>query len=228
MKRPRAAFTLIEIMLALAIFAVLAGAVFMSVQAVSNASAMLGVEQMRARKIDAFLSWCRRGFRSVSSRSEMTLRTRETGSAGLAVELILRRAPGAFPLGEADAAGGDLILAAIPDGRGTAVFSIARFPGTWSLEDTEKQLKPEDWFPLLEGIRTLQWGFWDNTSAEFVDMLPEGSPLPELVRLRMSLETGEEIEAVFRPPKLTPRGEWQRSDEAEDGENQPPPQEGEE
>ena len=218
------AFTLIEVMLALAIFMILAGAVFFSVQSVTTASAVLGIEQLRSRKTDAFLSWCRRGFRSISGRSEIILRTRETGSAGLAVELIIRRAPGAFSLGEIDGAGGDVILGAIPDGKGGATLSVARFPGSWSLEDATKQLRNEDWFPLLENIRTLQWTFWNEPSGEFIEEQPAGSPMPELIRLRMTLESGEEIDSVFRPPRLVTRGQSPSEEDEQSGEN---PEEGE-
>jgi prepilin-type N-terminal cleavage/methylation domain-containing protein len=208
MRRSRnRAFTLIEVILALGIFSLLATALFFSVQAVTTASAVLGQEQMRSRKVDAFLNWCRRGFRNLGPRSEIILRTRETGNAGLAVELVIRRAPGAFSLGEFDALGADVILAAIPDGRGGAALSIARFPGSWSLQESAERLQPGDWLPMLDGIRLLRWGFWNPLEETFQEEWPEGRPLPELLRLQLTLDTGEEVEAVFRPPKLENRGD---------------------
>lgn len=208
-------FTLIEVILALGIFSLLATAVFFSVQAVTTASAVLGQEQMRSRKVDAFLNWCRRGFRSLGARSEIVLRTRDAGASGLAVELIIRRAPGAFSLGEFDAVGGDLILAARPDGRGGATLSVARFPGSWTLEESAEKLRDEDWVSLLEGVRLLRWTFWNPVEQEFQDQWQEGLPLPELLRLQLTLETGEEIEAVFRPPRLENRGDPSGTGETE-------------
>ena len=198
---------MIEVILALAIFSMLCGAVFFSVQAVGNASAVLGVEQMRARKIDAFLSWCRRGFRGVTARSEILLRSRDTGAAGLAVELVIRKAPGAFSLGEFDAGGSDLILAAIPDGRGSATISIVRFPGSMSLEEAAKQIQKEDWLPLLEGVKLLRWSFWSPQEEKFLEEWQDERSLPRMLRLQMTLDSGEEIETVFRLPKLVARGE---------------------
>jgi prepilin-type N-terminal cleavage/methylation domain-containing protein len=205
--RGRRGFTLVEVILALGIFAVLAGAIFAAVQAVSNASAILGVEQLRARKTDALLSWMRQGFRALPARAEVVLRTRDSGAGGLAVELIIRRAPGAFGLGEFDAAGADLVLGAIPDGRGGATLQVARFPGTWTLDELSRNLRREDWLPLFEGIRTLRWSFWSPEEKRFFEEWPEGSGRPVLVRLQMTLASGEEIEAVFRPPNLVFRGE---------------------
>lgn len=199
----RQGFTLIEVMLALMIFTLLAGAVFTSVQAVSSASAVLGVEQLRARKIDAFLTWVRRGFRNLSGRSEVILRTRDSGGAGRAVELIIRRAPGAFSLGEFDANGGEVVLSAIPDGRGTATISVTRFPSSMSVSDSVKFLEKAEWLPLLEGVRTLQWTFWNPDEQKFIEEWTEGQPLPKLVHLKMGLDSGEIVEAVFRPPQLT-------------------------
>jgi len=220
LRSPSRAFTLIEVILALGIFSLLAGALFFSVQAVTTASAVLGHEQMRSRKVDAFLNWCRRGFRNLGPRSEIILRTRETGAAGLAVEIIIRRAPGAFSLGEFDAVGGDLILAAIPDGRGGATVSVARFPGTWTLQESAEKLQAADWLPLLEGVRLLRWSFWNSLEEIFQEEWPEGRPLPELLRLEMTLDSGEEIEAVFRPPRLEKRGEPSEIDDGEVTETQ--------
>jgi hypothetical protein len=194
--------------LALSIFALLAGAVFTSVQAVTSASAVLAEEQVRARRLDAFLGWCRRGFRNLPARAQIILRTRETGSAGLAVDLLIRRAPGAFALGEFDALGPDLVISALPDGRGGATLSVARYPGSWSTNDIAKNLQPDDWVPLLEEIRLLRWTFWDPGQEEFVEQWPDGRPKPELIRLQMTLQTGEEYDAVFRPPRLVFRGDF--------------------
>jgi prepilin-type N-terminal cleavage/methylation domain-containing protein len=210
-------FTLVEVILALGIFAVLAGAIFFSVQAVSNASAVLGVEQLRARKTDALLTWMRRGFRGMSARSEVVLRTRDAGAGGRAVELIIRQAPGAFTLGEFDALGSDLVLGALPDGRGGATLHVARFPGSWTLDELSRNLRQEDWLPLFEGIRMLRWTFWDPEQNQFLEEWPEGRGRPVLVRLEMTLESGEEIDAVFRPPNLVFRGDTSGLGDREDG-----------
>jgi prepilin-type N-terminal cleavage/methylation domain-containing protein len=199
----RRAFTLVEVILAMLIFSLLAGAVFMSVSAVSNASAILGTEQMNHRKLDALVRWCRRGFANLSSQSEIFLRTRDAGAAGRAVELIIRRAPGAFSLGEFDARGSDILLSAMPDGRGGAAFSLARLPGGLSGSDFDQALAEAEWFPILEGIRTLRWEFWNPTEQRFEEEWPEGRPLPELIRLQLTLVDGNEIGATFRLPRLT-------------------------
>lgn len=218
-KRKRG-FTLVEMVLALTIFALLAGAVFSSVQAVTSASVVLGEEQVRARRLDAFLGWCRRGFRNLPARAEVVLRTRETGSAGLAVDLLIRRAPGAFALGEFDALGPDMVLSALPDGRGGATLSVARFPGSWRIEEISENLRPEDWVPLLRDVRLLRWTFWDPGQEEFVEQWPEGRPRPELIRLQMTLQTGEEYDAVFRPPRLEYRGDFSGDGDAPGGETE--------
>lgn len=221
---PLRGFSLVEMILALGIFALLAGAVFISVQAITTASVTLAEEQMRARRMDAFLTWCRRGFRAVPPRALLILRTRDTGPAGLAVELILRRSPGAFSLGEWDARGPDLVLAALPDGKGTATLAIARFPGAWSLDDLGKNLRDQDWLPLLEGIRTLRWSFWDPVAAQFVEQWPPDTPLPELVRLQMRMATGEEVDSVFRIPRLTFRGQIPEADNQDENPDPSAPQ----
>lgn len=215
-------FTLVEMILALGIFALLAGAVFSSVQAVTSASAVLAEEQVRARRVDAFMGWCRRGFRSLPARAEVVLRTRETGGAGLAVDLLVRRAPGAFALGEFDARGPDIVLSALPDGRGGASLAVARFPGNWAVEEVADKLGKEDWVPLLQGVRRLSWTFWDPGQRVFVEQWPVGQRTPELIRLQMSLETGEELDAVFRTPRLEFRGDFSGDGEVpEDSEGSP-------
>lgn len=200
--RERSGFTLVEVILAMLIFSLLAGAVFLSVSAVSNASAVLGVEQMNHRKLDAFVRWCRRGFSNLTGQSELFLRTRDAGAAGMAVELGLRRSPGAFSLGEFDARGSDVLLSAVPDGRGGAVFSVARLPGGLVGDDFDRALGEAEWFPVLDGIRTLRWSFWNPLENRFVEEWEEGRGMPEMIRLALTLLDGNETEAVFRIPRL--------------------------
>ena len=197
-------FTLIEVLLALTIFAMLGGAVFFSVRAVSEAAAILGREQMQARKEDAFLAWCRRGFRNLSPESQIVLRTRDGGAAGLALELLILRAPGAFSLGEYDARGGDVALAAIPDGRGGATFSLARFSGRLGLDESAKFLARTEWVPLLENIRTLRWTFWSPLEGRFVEQWEDGQGVPELIRVEMTMPGGDLVNGIFRTQHLAP------------------------
>jgi prepilin-type N-terminal cleavage/methylation domain-containing protein len=198
----RGAFTLVEVLIALAIFAMLAGAIFISVSAVTKASGTLAVEQIQTRKLDAFISWCRKGFRNLSASSRVFVRTRDSGAAGRAVELILRNAPGAFSIGELDALGSDLVLSAVPDGKGAAVFSIARVPGGKSFLDFDRELARAEWLPVLDGIKTLRWTFWNPVDQKFVEEWQEGQGLPEMIRLDITLATGESLGATFRLPRL--------------------------
>lgn len=205
MKRARArvgGFTLVEVILALLIFSFLVGAIFMSVSAVTNASAMLGDEQMRARKIDAFVRWVRSGFLNLSAASRIEIRTRDTGAAGLAIDLLIRDAPGCFPLGQFDAMGSDVILSTIPDGRGGAEFSLARLPS--GLEEAEFDRAVEDavWFPVMEGIRTLRWGFLNPATGEFEETWDRPEETPDIINLAITLATGEVVDSYFYLPRL--------------------------
>ena len=207
-RHSRSAFTLVEILIALAIFSMLAGAIFISVTSVTTAGGALAVEQMQVRKLDAFVSWCRKGFRNLSARSEVIVRTRDSGASGRAVDLVLRNAPGAFSIGEFDALGGDLILSAVPDGKGTAVFSMARIPGGTGSLEIDRELSQAEWLPVLDGIKTLRWSFWNPTDQKFVEEWQEGQRPPEMIRLELALASGESLAATFRLPRIEePRAE---------------------
>lgn len=213
-------FTLVEIIVALGIFSLLAGAIFFSVEAVTRASGVLTLEQVRSRKIDAFLQWCRRGFRALNARSEILLQTREYGSAGLAVDLIIRKAPGAFSLGDFDSRGPDLTISAVPDGRGGAEVCVARISSEPDLQKCFEQLRSEDWVKLLEDVRLLRWSFWIPEEEKFAEQWPAGRGLPRMLRLQMTLRSGEEIEAVFRTPRLVARGEMPSANPAAEGQSE--------
>lgn len=196
-------FTLVEVVLALMIFSFLVGAIFMSVAAVTNASAMLGDEQMRARKVDAFVRWVRSGFLNLSGDSSIEIQTRDTGAAGLAIDLVVRQAPGCFGLGEYDAVGGDVVLSTIPDGRGGADFSLARLPGGLEEAEFDRAIEDANWFPVMQGIRTLQWAFLNPVTGEFDETWDRPNETPEMIRLSFELVSGEALETLFFIPRLS-------------------------
>jgi hypothetical protein len=83
--------------------------------------------------------------------------------------------------------------------------------------------------PLLEGVKLLRWSFWNPAEENFQDEWPEGRPLPEIFRLNMTLDTGEEIDAIFRPQRLVNRGDpsgLSDDDEVPQNEENSPPQGG--
>lgn len=196
----RAGFTLIEVMLAVAIFLILVGAVFFSVGVATRAAAELGEEQIGARRVDAFLRYCRTGFANLPSTADLQLRARDAGRLGRIVEIVITGAPGAFSAGSTDAMGPHLILAALPDGRGHATMSITRYPGRLSGRELEHHLSRADWQPLLDEIEKLQWLFWSDLEGDFVETWEPGQGLPSMVTLNFRQAGHAEISATFRIP----------------------------
>lgn len=206
MKRVRsqsAAFTLIEVILALGIFALLAGGIFAAVSATTRSTALLTRDLSEMRIADAFIDFCRMGFANAGGAEKITVTTRTTDGSGRIVEMTVRDAPDAFNTGLADVMGSCVSLAALPDGAGTATLSMTRYAAELDGMEVNRYLESEAvWIPLVEGVAKLRWQFLDAVSGKFEeDWTAAPSEIPA-VMLEMTLADGSQTSAIFRIPRV--------------------------
>lgn len=210
MKRFRAyagGFTLIEMLLAIAIFILLAGGVYIVISVSVSAATTLGDDQIEARRMGAFQDFLRRGFRNLPAEAEITLRARTKGPLGQGLELVIRPAAGAFEVGTASGSlGGGVVLAVLPDGKGKSRFSIARFPSKLSEDERNKYLADATWLPMLEDVDTVRWRFWDKNLLRFEETWDRGAEHPELIELTFGVRGEPPQTCLFRLPTLATGG----------------------
>ncbi len=192
------AFTLIETVLAVALFGFLAGAIYMVSTAALDATRITLEEQVSQERLGSFLRASRNAFANVPATGEVFLRF-ETGGSSAIPELVFRGA-GVF-LGIPGLAGGEVILSAPPQADGTRSFSLKRIPPAISGSELEEARKAAG-IPLLPRVEKVEWAFF--IQQEWREEWPQGSGRPELVRLRFFRRDEPEfpVEAVFWIPPL--------------------------
>ena len=197
----RKGFTLFEMILAAAIFVLLAGGVYFAVSASVKATARLGDDQIDARRSAAFQSFVRRGFHNLPFEARIFVRVRQLGARGQSVELLLSPAAGAFETGfEADGVG--VVLGTRPDGHGKSDLCLARFPERYDHDELDRYLEKVGWIPLLHNVESIRWRFWDDMRKQFIDTWDQGTTRPRLVELTYRLVGGEDTLCVFSLSRL--------------------------
>ncbi|MCX7868792.1 MAG: type II secretion system protein GspJ [Terrimicrobiaceae bacterium] len=199
--RQPGAFTLLETILAIALFALLAGALYAVANAALDATRIALEEQAANERLDAFLRATRRAFASLPADGTVALRFDTSAGAAAAAPEIVFTGAGTF-FGVPLAGGGELILAAPAMADGTRTFSLARIPPAASELEAAAARKPSAQWPLLPGVGRVEWAFFSN--GQWREEWPDGSGRPELVRLRFSRRQAPDdlTEAVFWVPPL--------------------------
>lgn len=212
-------FTLFEIMLAVAIFILLAGGIYATVNAAVRATATLTEENVQAQRLNAFVSLLRGTFHNLPATAQFSGGVRSEGGDGFA-EIVLRDAPGVFAWGMGGPSAGLAVLSARPRLGGGRDIGLLLLPG--NLEEMELRLALEQgaWLRLLPDLRSVQWRFFDEQQQEWVEEW-SGGRRPTLVELNLQL-LGEEIprKFVFWVPPL----EEMRISEAPSVDEEPPPE----
>ncbi len=198
----KSGFTLIEMLLAIAIFILLVGAVYTVVSVALSASANLGDQQMEARRIGAFQDFLRRGFVNLPAEAEISLRARSRGALGKGMELLIRPAAGAFEVGPSSGQGSGVVLGTMADKKGNTQFSIARFPARLDQDALTQYLDNALWVPVLDKIDSLRWRFWDKNLNQFVETWDKGQEHPEMIELTFAIVGEPPLTCIFRLPSL--------------------------
>lgn len=194
------AFTLIEVILALGILALLTGAIYSISSAALDASKATLDEQFAVRRLESFLRVTRDAFLNLPREGSVQLRiTRSSGGAPVP-ELVFQEAAGLF--GIPSLGGGSLILAARPRADGSRTFSLLRVPKGIQGTELERLSSGNNWIPLLPRVEKVKWTFLAN--GEWKEEWPEGSGRPLAVRLQMDyLELpGIPVDSQFWIPAL--------------------------
>jgi prepilin-type N-terminal cleavage/methylation domain-containing protein len=200
--RQSCGFTLFEVMMAIAIFVILVGGIYMAVSSAISASVHLGSVQMEARQQTSFVRFLRDGFLNLPAGAKISLLTRDMGQRGRMVELVIERASGAFETGVLETQGSGVVLAVIPDGKGASTFSMQRFVSGLSEKERDQNLEAGSWLRVLEEVRTVRWRFWDKQEQKFIETWDRGDERPELVELTYSTSSEGEMTSVFRLPVI--------------------------
>ncbi len=203
-------FTLFEMVLVVAIFILLTGGIFATVNAAIRATATLSEENIAAQRISAFVSLLRRTLHNLPATALISGGVQAAEGEGFA-EIVLREAPGAFAWGLGGPTAGTAILSTRPRLGGGREFSIMLLPGSLTELERRDAVRDGRWLRLVPDVRSAAWRFYDPAREDWVEEWPEGTGRPPLVELTFEL-LGEDIprryvfwlppvkEAVVLPP----------------------------
>jgi len=197
-RHPSDAFTLIEVVLAMAILALLATAVYAVTYSAIGASRAAMEQQLVLRRADAFLSVVRDALLNLPAEGSVSLEIGKSASGSPEPRLVLSKARNLF--GIPSLSSGSLVIAARPMADGSRVLTLLRLPPGLRDDQRDKALSARG-VPLLPGVISPQWSFFSG--GAWREEWPAGSPRPELVRLRIQLrEVPDPVEAVFYLPPV--------------------------
>ena len=194
MRKNARAFTLFEMVVVIAIFVLLAGGIYATVNAAVRATATLSEENLQIQRLNAFVSLLRRAFHNLPANAVFSGGVRSQDGDGFA-EIVLRDAPGVFAWGLGGPSSGTALLSARPRLGGGREISLMLLPGSLGEMERREALQDGKWLRLLPDLREVQWRFYDEAQQDYVDEWPEGAR-PPLIELNLTL-LGEEVPRKF-------------------------------
>lgn len=200
----RQAFTLVEVTLALIILMLLVGVVYAIVDTTLRAASGLEERQDRNRELSAFLSLCRKTFRTMPATATFEARVVSSGLKS-APELIFRNAPGVMAWGD----GQDATVSTILGVRG----QVGGLVSVGILQDSEEQISSylkggtasRPWLLLLSDIRDADWQFFDSKNRVWVKEWSDQSSRPSCAELTLTTAEGTEKYTFWLPPVVKSR-----------------------
>ena len=204
MRKNARAFTLFEMVVVIAIFVLLAGGIYATVNAAVRATATLSEENLQIQRLNAFVSLLRRTFHNLPGNAVFSGNVRSQDGAEFA-EIVLRDAQGVFAWGLGGASTETAILSARPRLGGGRELSILILPGSLGEMERREALRDSKWLRLLPDLREVQWRFYDETQRRWVGewMVVERPSLVELTILLLGEDTPRKF-VFWLPPVQEP------------------------
>ncbi len=195
-------FTLIEVLVSVAIFIMLAGGIFSAVSVATTASTEVATAQLETARMDAFQRFLRTVFLNLPPEGALDLRVRQIAGRGDVVELLLWPAPEIADFGAAGQRSDGLAVAAQPDGNGAFTISVANFDASEDPARRDAQLTETQWLPILPEIRMLRWRFGQANGTPLVETWNEQQGRPVMIDLELTRLDGSVLPLAFWLPPV--------------------------
>lgn len=198
--KEKKAFTILEIILAMGVLALLSGAIYGISMAAMQATHETLNEEVTIRRLEGFLRITRDAFLNLPANGSVYL---DTSSGNNIPDLCFEKGSSLF--GIPSLAGGTLILSARARPDGTRTLSVLRLPKNVQGTDRDRLYQQGNWITLLPKVIKPHWSFFRN--GEWLDEWPQGAGRPQLARLEMNLSSlHDPIVAIFYLPPLSQMG----------------------
>jgi len=217
MKRGRSGFTLIEVLVSMLVFFILAGGIFGAIKAATTASTEITLSQLAASRMDAFQRFGRNVFVNLPAGATIDLRIKQWAGKGDVVQLLIAPSPEVAHFGGRTARADGVAIGAIPDGSGAYRISMASYDPELPPDAIDGELQEARWIPLLPDVTTLRWRFLQGVGAQLEETWDAGRGRPALVNLEVTRNKTERSEMQFWIPPLLNPSEGGGDDDGEGG-----------
>lgn len=204
--RPRTAFTLLEILVALSAFLLLMGGIF----AISNSTMELGNDmaaiQERSVIRQNFISFLRRSFRTLPGEAELRLSVQARGSSYVPTLNFVNGGTSFTPgTSQPPDTSMELFAEERPGGYLRVALRVLDERQTASLRAGQNVRYGREnlVIPLLDNVSRFEWRYYDPSSNRWENNWKAGRR-PLLAELNLRLDDGFETRAVFWIPPVLP------------------------
>jgi prepilin-type N-terminal cleavage/methylation domain-containing protein len=203
-RAPPAGFSLIEVVLAVALISLLVGGVYAIARGAVQVSGKVVRNQQQSMNVHSFIELCRRNFEAMQGNAKVELIT-EGLSGSARSELVFTDYPMGFTWSGVPAGSAAVIMRTDRTSSGAYRVSL-QYLDEEQNEQRQSALAPADLgvtLPLLDDIRSLQWRFWDARTEEWEEVWEDANLRPSLVELNVEFLDGDEpLRSVFWIPTM--------------------------
>jgi prepilin-type N-terminal cleavage/methylation domain-containing protein len=200
-RKRRHGFSLIEVLMATAIFFLLAGGIFAVVSASNRVTGEIVAAQLEAKRFDAFQRFLRVFFTNLPVDASIELRVRDWRDRGATVELLVDPAPPILPTSDGADESLGIAISGVPDGAGMLGVSVARFSSADGEQQRDEQLNDAEWTLLIPDIRKIRWRFAAVNDLNLSETWEANQGRPGLAELTVERSNGTtDVLAFWIPP----------------------------
>lgn len=221
--RRTAAFTLLEVIIAMGVLALLLTGIFQVAKSTMELAEELSAAQEKAMMKQNFLDYLRRSFRGLPGSAEIRLAVRQ--SAGTYIpSLTVVNGGVSFSPGEAlppDLAV-ELTAEERPGGYLRVLLRLMDDRQTMALRTGQpvQASRNQPTLPLMDNVSRFEWRFFDSDSLRWENIWQSGRR-PLMAELNVQLDDGQALRAVFWIPPLMPFDPFQIAPPNPDGSPNP-------
>ena len=193
-----AAFSLFEIVVAMAILGIISGAVFSILWQAGDTAAEIRELDQRDEEVSRFLALLRESIENLPPDGTLSMKPAEEAASGYP-ELVIGNSATGFTFGEIVGSSEETVISLRPgkvSPEGEPTFDLAISRSDFVPEDTDGSgmvfgageddfLQSDDegryWLPLLSGITAASWNFWDEKQKVWIDEWTDDEKMPVLL-----------------------------------------------
>lgn len=203
----QAAFTLLEMLVALSAFVMLMGGIFAIAQGTMELGNDMGLAQDRSQIRQNFVEFLRRSFRNLPGDAEVRLSVQAKGSSYVPTLNFINGGSSFTPgVSLAPDTSVELFADERPGGYLRVTLRVLDQKQTQAVRSNQKVSYRRDQItlPLLDNVSRFEWRFFDTTTNRWENNWKQGERRPILAEMNLQLDDGFQTRAVFWIPPIIP------------------------